>query len=100
VWFWRLRVQRLDVLLCEIALQGISVLELGQRLRADPDLAGIKRVAMTGYGVPATQGHISRAGFERTLIKPVQLAALRHCLSRVAAATPPDVDAAAPATPG
>jgi PAS domain S-box-containing protein len=95
-----LRAQRPDVLLCDIGLPGMSGLELGQRLRADPELAGIKRVAMTGYGDPATQGHIARAGFERTLIKPVQLAALRHCLSRVAAATPPDVDAATPATPG
>jgi CheY-like chemotaxis protein/nitrogen-specific signal transduction histidine kinase len=83
-----LRERRPDVVLCDIGLPGMSGLELATRLRADadPERAALKLVALTGYGDAQTQGRIAGAGFDRTLIKPVQLDALRHCLARVVAA--------------
>lgn len=77
--------QRPDVVLCDIGLPGMDGLELASRLRADPELMDLKLVAMTGFGDASTQGRIERAGFDRHLIKPVRIEALRHCLSRVAA---------------
>jgi signal transduction histidine kinase/ActR/RegA family two-component response regulator len=81
----RLRERRPEVVLCDIGLPGMDGLELATRLRADPELTDLKLVAMTGFGDASTQGRIEKAGFDRHLIKPVQLEALRQCLSRVAA---------------
>jgi signal transduction histidine kinase/chemotaxis methyl-accepting protein methylase/ActR/RegA family two-component response regulator len=83
-----LRGQRPDVVLCDIGLPGMDGLALAEYLRADPELRDLKLVAMTGFGDASTQSRIERAGFDRHLIKPVQLEALRHCLSRVAALPP------------
>lgn len=94
-----LHERRPDVVLCDIGLPGMSGLELATRVRAEPELAAVKLVAMTGYGDASTQGRIARAGFDRTLIKPVQLEALRHCLARVVAAAPtsrPELESAGP----
>jgi two-component system CheB/CheR fusion protein len=81
-----LRRRRPDIVLCDLGLPGMDGLELATRLRADPSLAGLKLVAMTGFSDASTQSRVQQAGFDRMLIKPVQLDALRHCLSRVAAA--------------
>jgi CheY-like chemotaxis protein len=81
-----LRRQSPDVVLCDIGLPGMDGLELAARVRADPELCGLKLVAMTGFGDASTQARIQNAGFDRHLLKPVQLQALRHCLSRLAAA--------------
>jgi PAS domain S-box-containing protein len=83
-----LRRQRPDVVLCDLGLPGMDGLALAELLRADPDLSDLKLVAMTGFGDASTQTRIEGAGFDRHLIKPVQLEALRHCLSRVAALPP------------
>jgi signal transduction histidine kinase/chemotaxis methyl-accepting protein methylase/CheY-like chemotaxis protein len=83
-----LRARRPDVVLCDLGLPGMDGLALAEYLRADPELCDLKLVAMTGFGDASTQSRIERAGFDRHLIKPVQLEALRHCLSRVAALPP------------
>jgi PAS domain S-box-containing protein len=84
-----LREQQPDVVLCDIGLPGMSGFELARQVLADPALAGVKLVAMTGYGDAGAREQMARAGFDRILIKPVQLGALRHCLERVAVAAPP-----------
>jgi CheY-like chemotaxis protein/two-component sensor histidine kinase len=89
-----LHQRRVDVVLCDIGLPGMSGLELATRVRGTPELAAIKLVALTGYGDSVTQGRIVRAGFDRALIKPVQLDALRNCLARVVAAAPASQPAA------
>jgi signal transduction histidine kinase/ActR/RegA family two-component response regulator/SAM-dependent methyltransferase len=81
----RLRQGRPDVVLCDIGLPGMDGLALATRLRADPALQDLKLVAMTGFGDASTRSRIEKAGFDRHLIKPVQIDALRHCISRVAA---------------
>ena len=54
-------------------------------MRADAALADLTLVAMTGFGDASTQRRVEEAGFDRMLIKPVQLDALQHCLSRLVA---------------
>jgi signal transduction histidine kinase/ActR/RegA family two-component response regulator/SAM-dependent methyltransferase len=78
---------RPHVVLCDIGLPGMDGLELAARLREDPGLAQLKLVAMTGFGDASTQARVQEAGFDRMLIKPVRLDALRQCLSRVMAAS-------------
>jgi signal transduction histidine kinase/ActR/RegA family two-component response regulator len=81
----RLHERRPDLVLCDIGLPGMDGLALASRLRADPSLMDLKLVAMTGFGDASTRSRIEKAGFDRHLIKPVQMDALRHCISRVAA---------------
>jgi signal transduction histidine kinase/CheY-like chemotaxis protein/chemotaxis methyl-accepting protein methylase len=79
-----LRRRRPDVMLCDIGLPGMDGLELATRLRADPAFSDLKLVAMTGFGDSSSEERIRRAGFDRYLVKPVQLEALRECLLGVA----------------
>jgi signal transduction histidine kinase/CheY-like chemotaxis protein/SAM-dependent methyltransferase len=81
-----LRQRRPDIVLCDLGLPGMDGLELAARLRAEPEHAGLRLVAMTGFGDASTQSRAEQAGFDHMLVKPVQLDALRHCLTRVAAA--------------
>lgn len=80
-----LRARPLDAVISDIGLPGMDGLALARCLRDDPDLSRIKLVALTGFGDAATEARIKAAGFDRCLIKPVQLDALRRCLARVAA---------------
>lgn len=81
-----LRQKAPDVVLCDIGLPGMDGVELAARLRSDPELAGLKLIAMTGYGDASTQSRVAAVGFDHLLTKPVQLEALSQCLARVALA--------------
>jgi signal transduction histidine kinase/chemotaxis methyl-accepting protein methylase/ActR/RegA family two-component response regulator len=78
-----LRARRPEVVLCDIGLPGIDGLTLASLVRRDPALAHLKLVALTGFSDASTRERIEEAGFDRLLIKPVQLDTLRDCLARV-----------------
>jgi signal transduction histidine kinase/CheY-like chemotaxis protein len=80
-----LRARRPDVVLCDIGLPGMDGMELAALLRAEPALKDLKLVAMTGYSDATTRTRVEGAGFDRLLIKPVELDALSQCLARLAA---------------
>lgn len=80
-----LRERQRDAVISDIGLPGMDGLALARSLRGDPVLCSVKLVALTGFGDAATEARIKAAGFDRCLIKPVQLEALRRCLARVAA---------------
>lgn len=73
-----------DAVLSDIGLPGMDGLTFARRIRHDPTLSKIRLVALTGFGDSATESRIIAAGFDRRLIKPVGLEALRSCLARVA----------------
>jgi CheY-like chemotaxis protein len=67
--------------LLDIGLPVMDGYELARRLRELPSLAGIRLVAVSGYGeVPAVLRSIE-AGFEAHLVKPVQLARLEQVIA-------------------
>jgi signal transduction histidine kinase/ActR/RegA family two-component response regulator len=80
-----LRTRQPEIILCDIGLPGMDGMAMATRVRQDPVLKDLKLVAMTGYGDAATRARVESAGFDRLLIKPVQLGALSQCLARVAA---------------
>ena len=45
--------------------------ELAQRLRAGPEGARIRLIALTGYGQAGDRARSNAAGFERHFVKPV-----------------------------
>lgn len=71
-----------DVALLDLGLPAMDGYELAARLRAMPQLRGIRLVALTGYGRSEDRQRTRAAGFDDHLVKPVDLAALTRALSR------------------
>jgi PAS domain S-box-containing protein len=67
--------------LLDIGLPGIDGYELARRLRARPATAHALLVAITGYGQDSDRQRASAAGFDRHLVKPIDLAILQDVLA-------------------
>ena len=76
-----------DLALLDIGLPAMDGYELASRLRALPALAGMRLVAVTGYGQARDREAAQRAGFHEHMVKPVTLAALEQVLSRMGVST-------------
>ncbi|HEY0590282.1 MAG TPA: ATP-binding protein, partial [Thermoanaerobaculia bacterium] len=71
---------RPDVALVDLDLPGFDGCEVARRLRQDPRLAGLRLVAISGYGRPEDRARALRAGFDEHLVKPVELERLMATL--------------------
>src|SRR6266540_365288 len=74
-----------DVALLDIGLPGRSGYELARDIRARLPASAVRLVAVTGYGQPDDREHARAAGFDRHLVKPVDLEELRDVIERLAA---------------
>ncbi len=72
---------RPEVALIDIGLPGLNGFEVARRIRAAPGGAGIRLVALTGYGQPEDRRRSREAGFDSHLVKPVEVGALTQLLS-------------------
>jgi signal transduction histidine kinase/ActR/RegA family two-component response regulator len=68
----------------DIGLPGISGYELARRLRDSPESAAAVLVAVTGWGQEKDRRQAEEAGFDRHLVKPVELATIRSVLAAFA----------------
>ncbi len=66
-----------DVALLDIGLPVMDGYELARRLRVLPALAGVRLIAVTGYGQPDDRRRSREAGFDAHVVKPVELDVLR-----------------------
>jgi len=57
----------------DIGLPGMDGFELAVKLREVPGLAGIRLVAVTGYGRDTDRRKTKVAGFDDHLVKPIDL---------------------------
>ena len=57
--------------------------EVARALRAAPETSGCLLVAVSGYGQAEDQRQSQEAGFDRHLVKPVDLIVLQEILSTV-----------------
>jgi CheY-like chemotaxis protein len=71
---------RPDVALLDIGLPEMDGYELAARLRAQPELARMRLIALTGYGQAEDQQRARAAGFDFHLVKPADLRALQQAL--------------------
>ena len=78
----RLPKSRPDIAILDIGLPGMDGFELAKRIRAHPDLASLRLVALTGYGQAEHKALASGAGFDEHLVKPVDLQTLQGALAR------------------
>jgi len=75
-----------DVVILDVGLPEMDGLEVARRIRANPRYAGVRLIALTGYGQTGDRVATTKAGFDYHLVKPVQPAELLPLLSQV---TPP-----------
>jgi PAS domain S-box-containing protein len=76
-----------DIVLCDIAMPGMSGLEVARQLRAlYPDRA-LTLIAATGYGRPEDVASAAAAGFDTHLVKPVDLNRLQALIRAAPRAT-------------
>jgi CheY-like chemotaxis protein len=73
-----------DTMLIDIGMPEISGYELAKRLRADRDLAGIRLIALSGYGQEEDRRRAQEAGFDTHLTKPASGEALESVIRRTA----------------
>ena len=69
-----------DVMLVDIGMPEMTGYELARALRSDPATAGIRLVALTGYGRDEDRARVFDAGFDVHLTKPVGDDRLREVL--------------------
>jgi signal transduction histidine kinase/ActR/RegA family two-component response regulator len=79
------RVFRPQVALLDIGMPGMDGIELGTRLRREPEFENLLMVALTGYGRDEDRQRSSEAGFNAHLVKPVDVATLNALLAQHAA---------------
>jgi PAS domain S-box-containing protein len=75
-----------DVVLCDIGLPGLDGFEVARAVRADPALSSLTLVALTGYALAEDVERAREAGFDRHLVKPVEIETLEQVLSGAEAA--------------
>ncbi|KQP35850.1 CheR family methyltransferase [Pseudorhodoferax sp. Leaf274] len=75
---------RPDVVVLDIGLPGMDGYQVARVLRGSAATAGATLIALTGYGQPEDLARSKAAGFDRHLVKPVDL----DVLSQMVAAAP------------
>jgi CheY-like chemotaxis protein len=75
---------RCEIAFVDIDLPDMSGHEVARALALDPALAGIRLIAVTGYGQADDVRQALAAGFERHLKKPVRLEELEQAIADIA----------------
>jgi PAS domain S-box-containing protein len=76
---------RPQVVFLDIGMPGMSGYEVAEAVRADPTLAGVRLVALTGWGGAADRARSKAAGFDAHLTKPATATAIEGALAAVLA---------------
>jgi signal transduction histidine kinase/chemotaxis methyl-accepting protein methylase/CheY-like chemotaxis protein len=78
-----LGVLRPDVILCELELPGMDGLAFAERVRESQELTSTQLVALTRSTEALMRERIRDAGFDRQLLAPAELEAVRQCLAEL-----------------
>ena len=73
-----------EIVFLDIGLPGMDGFEVARQFRADPRLAGVILVALTGWGSQDDKRRAKEAGFDFHLTKPIDTAAVEHLLGGLA----------------
>jgi PAS domain S-box-containing protein len=79
----RARAARPDLVLCDADLADLDQPELTQALRTEPALRGAYRIALVGAAATDRLARAGAAGFQRSLLKPLELEALEAALGEL-----------------
>ncbi|WP_165225019.1 hybrid sensor histidine kinase/response regulator [Aquisphaera insulae] len=73
---------RPEIAILDIGMPVMDGLELARRFRADANLGRTRLLALSGWGQEQDRERSHQAGFDRHLVKPVNLDELREALAR------------------
>jgi CheY-like chemotaxis protein len=73
-----------EIAVLDIGLPAMDGYELARLLRQQPDLAGLRLVAVTGYGQDSDRRAAHESGFNAHLVKPVDMERLHKVLREMA----------------
>jgi CheY-like chemotaxis protein len=79
----RVRELAPQVAFIDLGMPVMGGLEAARRIRALPDGAAIKLVALTGWGQQSDRERSREAGFDLHLVKPLSLRALQEALAQL-----------------
>ncbi len=82
------RAESPDVIFVDIGMPIVTGYDVAREIRSRGELAGIRLVALTGYGRDEDRRRALEAGFDLHLTKPVADATLRSVLAELAPARP------------
>ncbi|MFZ4876443.1 response regulator [Janthinobacterium sp. Mn2066] len=74
-----------DAVYLDIEMPGISGIEIGRRLRNNPDTASAVLIAVTGHSLPMYMDDALTVGFRHFLVKPVRMEDLATTVESVLA---------------
>jgi signal transduction histidine kinase/CheY-like chemotaxis protein len=77
------RVVPYEVAMVDEKLSDVEGLHLAQTLRAEADLAGLRVILLTGFGLCGEATALRAAGIQMTLSKPIRQVPLHDCLATV-----------------
>ena len=75
---------RAEVVFLDIGMPGMNGYDVARRLRERPDTRDVRLVAMTGWGQEEDRRRAREAGFDRHLVKPLDLGSLDELLTGLA----------------
>jgi len=90
----RMRESRPDLVVMDIQLPEISGLEVTRWLKADPQLARVPVLAMTAFGMLASEAALRAGGCDACMAKPIVSARAFLSTVRELLGEPADADAA------
>jgi len=77
-----------QVVLLDLGMPGMDGHEVARRIRANPDWKAVTLVALTGWGQEEDRRATEASGFDRHLVKPVTVEALRALIVAASHAAP------------
>jgi PAS domain S-box-containing protein len=80
------RIFRPQVAFLDIGMPGMDGYDTARAMREAPELAGLRLVALTGWGADSDRQKSNEAGFDHHLTKPVQLTVVQDLLGKIAGA--------------
>ena len=72
-----------DLVILDLMLPGVNGFDVCRQIRADPDNAGIRILAVTGYDTPENMKKIMDAGADRYLTKPMDTREIVKAVSQL-----------------
>jgi two-component system CheB/CheR fusion protein len=75
-----------EIVILDVGLPKMDGLEVARHIRANPRHAGVRLIALTGYGLASDRQATAEAGFDQHLVKPVHPADLFQVLRSARAA--------------